>query len=70
VRVNKGEIILRAWLEEGVIYYEPKLLEEINFNLPNGKSQTWKFPADKKVGLIRISVNEGGVTVRIEQPIK
>jgi len=57
VRVNKGEIILRAWLEEGVIYYEPKLLEEINFNsknlfalnnLSNKKQKRLKNPVKNK----------------------
>ena len=66
--VSTGKIVVGTGEYVNTIYqFEP--IEEVEFALQNGASQTWSFQADKKIKDVHIKIDDGGaVKVKMWQP--
>ncbi len=66
--VSTGMIVVGTGEYVNTVYqFEP--IEEIQFNLENGMSKTWNFPAEKEIKDVHIKINEGGaLRVKMWQP--
>ena len=66
--------VVSAYMEEahdmadGTTVFKKKEQQKIPFNLLNGQSQNWKFSRERKIGAFGISLSEGAVDIRSEQP--
>jgi len=71
---SRGTYIIYTTIEKdmggGATAYDKEELYRGKFLIENGGSHGWQFEKKQAIGCVEVNVLEGGVTTRIEQPIK
>jgi Ca-activated chloride channel homolog len=71
---SRGPLIIFTTIAKemggGTTVYDYKEVVRHELSLSNGASRTWHFPLDQQIGSVDITMLEGGVNVRVEQPEK